>query len=448
MSEMSCDACRAELGAWNDGQLTEEKLVKVQRHLRDCSDCQAMADELQDIDRQLRAAFGPNRDTAPLVARRVANQLPLQDIDVRAGAPASVHWLTALGGLAAGLLGAIALLQPWQPAPDPVAAVDAVVVSDPMPVAQVSVTTGNVQAIDDQSLEWFQCAAPSRLRKGSRIRTGDRDLCELQTRADATIRLASQTELSFEDEQRVSLETGRLWCQSPAPKQPLSVATPNGAVSVRGTCDISHKAGMTEILVLEGEAAVEGGKQRLTAPRRARLADDNVVQDERSFDPIIATRWIHELLVQKDSDDSELQQRVDQLLSAIGRAKISYLYEDELRSLGPSCANPLIAFVRSSAEDPQEAARRVQAARILADVAGPTAIPRLIQLLADRQGEVRFHVARCLSRLAGRDFGITPEMWRDLPSEQVRAAVSKWEQWYDASQEELRSPAERLRTKA
>ena len=206
--------------------------------------------------------------------------------------------------------------------------------------------------------------------------------------------------------------------------------TPNGCVTVFGTCDITFASGTTEILVLDGEASIEGTGERFAAPHHARLASDSVLQDGGRFDPIIATRWIHRLLVQKGvSNNQELERRVSALLAAIGRSKLNYLYEDEIRALGPSGADPLIAFVRSTANESDERPRRLRASRILGDIAGPSSIPGLIELLPDADGQVRFHAARCLLRLTGRDFGMTPEQWRDMPEAHMATSVAKWTAW-------------------
>jgi HEAT repeat protein len=143
-------------------------------------------------------------------------------------------------------------------------------------------------------------------------------------------------------------------------------------------------------------------------------------------DPLLATRWIHPLLIQKGAQDPELKNRVDAMLARIGQTKLSSLYESEIRSLGAYCVLPLIRYLESpqSQADP---ARRQTAARIIADLATTWAIGDLIGLLKSEDGIVRRHAAAALQRLTEETHGTTPEQWQEnLHPETLEA----WKAWW------------------
>ena len=125
---------------------------------------------------------------------------------------------------------------------------------------------------------------------------------------------------------------------------------------------------------------------------------------------------------------------VDALFAQIGRVKISNMYEDEIRSLGDHCVVPLTQFLCENGRQDTDEQRRT-AARILADVAQPWSAGELIKLLPDRDGEVRYHAARALQRVAGFDFGRSPEQYRDEPAEAGASEVRRWQDWWAKNQD-------------
>jgi hypothetical protein len=135
------------------------------------------------------------------------------------------------------------------------------------------------------------------------------------------------------------------------------------------------------------------------------------------------------LLAQGNSEHPELTQRVDQLLANVGAAKLSLLYEDELRRLGDAGVPPLLAYLATTRETP-DAAQRAIAARIVADVADSHRIADLIALLTDASADVRYHAARGLERLTGRDQGCTPQSWQSQPWAACESAHQKWLDWW------------------
>jgi hypothetical protein len=125
---------------------------------------------------------------------------------------------------------------------------------------------------------------------------------------------------------------------------------------------------------------------------------------------------------------------VKRLLANVGAAKLSLLYEDELRRLGDPGVPPLLAYLASTREAP-ETAQRVTAARIVADVAETRWIADLIGLLTDGNAQVRFHAARGLERLTGRDQGLTAQAWQTETWAGCESAHDKWLAWWTANRD-------------
>ena len=74
---------------------------------------------------------------------------------------------------------------------------------------------------------------------------------------------------------------------------------------------------------------------------------------------------------------------------------------------------------------------QLRCAEIVADVADFSAAEDLVELLGDRDPEVRMHMARGLKRIVGRDMNVTPEHWRDASSEERAAAIKRWRAWLE-----------------
>jgi hypothetical protein len=120
---------------------------------------------------------------------------------------------------------------------------------------------------------------------------------------------------------------------------------------------------------------------------------------------------------------------VNGLLAQLGRAKMSFLYERDIRGLGEYSALPLLRFVES-AHSQEEVDRRQQAATILADVATSWMVPDLIALLGDVDPDVRVSAARGLHRITGLHQGLPPEQWRDS-SQNLSDTYQRWLAWWE-----------------
>jgi len=95
---------------------------------------------------------------------------------------------------------------------------------------------------------------------------------------------------------------------------------------------------------------------------------------------------------------------------------------------------PLVYFLKGSMREPDQP-RRVVAARLLADLATPRAIPELISLLSDGNGEVRSFIAQAIARLTGETHGRTPDAWRADPLESCESTHRDWQAWWQSNKE-------------
>lgn len=84
------------------------------------------------------------------------------------------------------------------------------------------------------------------------------------------------------------------------------------------------------------------------------------------------------------------------------KGDVSYESELRLRSQGSACVMPLADVVRTRVGDANDA-KRLEATRVLCDLAEKSHIPTLIELLGDTSPEIRSLSEASLVRLTGRD---------------------------------------------
>ena len=76
----------------------------------------------------------------------------------------------------------------------------------------------------------------------------------------------------------------------------------------------------------------------------------------------------------------------------------------------------------------------------MADVAESRWIADLIALLTDANADVRFHAARGLERLTGRDQGLDPRAWQSEPWAACQGPHEKWLRWWADNRDRYPSP--------
>jgi hypothetical protein len=275
------------------------------------------------------------------------------------------------------------------------------------------------------------------------VRTGPNVRCEFKLTDGSEVRLNSDTQVTLASPRRVDLSGGQIF--SAVYHQPDNApfvvgAAPAGAtLTALGTAfDVSCKPGKATLTVVEGSVQVQGSAgQNVIKGGEALTVTDGRFGDKTQVENLmLATRWVNEILVLKGRDNPELARRIDDIFAQLGQDKMWYLAAEEVRNLGDHCVIPLVRYIQSdrSKINDGERMKRREAARIVGDVATTWAIPELINLLADGDGEVRYPAARALQRLTGQNLGRAPEQWRDQPLMTCAPTVTQWHTWWQRNQ--------------
>lgn len=456
---MNCEAARLSIDAWIDNELNDHDRDSFETHLASCDECRKLAEDRRSEHDLIWESMAPDRLATVSVADRVVSQLPQSRPTTPVDTHGRVGWSTVIGfavGLAVGVLIMLPLLDS-QPDSDSTGTVpgsgnsiaENPAIENPIsPVGTLNLVSGPVEFSPMSTNGWTSCEISTDVSPGFRVRTGANGQCELSLNQGAVVRLNHDTELAFENDGTVRLQKGQLWMQRPLDAQQSAprVSTGGHVVEVDGTCDVQGDPNNAQILVCSGTATISGpdGQETLKPGEVARVGQNQPLEKDTEFDPILATRWVHDLLIMKNATDPETTDRIQRLWGALGNAKLRYLYEEELRALGAHCSVPLFAFLEESSPQ-SDGPKRERAARILADVATYDTIPLLVQLLEDPQPDVRYESARGLERLTGRNFGLANSAWRDAPRAACGPALNKWQQWLDTKRVKTTNPDVEMR---
>ena len=464
---MNCETVRDQLNAWCDRQLEPAEAAALDAHFLECAECRAAGEALRSQDAALRRAFQPQREAAERIAARIAGdvvgQLELNPLaSVAAPMPvqesfSATRLLSLLFATAAGFLLAIVIFQPWKNEPligQPTSLPDDGQSQEP-PVAQLVAATGNVDVRQPGAGDWqaTPSAAVFTCPSGSEVRTGASVQCELKTPGGGVIRLNDDTQIKFASHDTIEIERGQIWCSSPesmaikvlapaksSPPAPadkswaLTCASDScmqTAVEPNGGVQVSTSAGEIDVLT-------PSGRQRLKRGETISIVKGAITKANQAADPLLSARWTQPLLIRKGYNNRELGGYVDQLLARVGQSKVSYLFEQDIRSLGEYAALPLIRYVESplSKDDPH---KREVAMRIVADIAPSWTIADLIGLLGDADPQTRYLAATTLHRLTGIDQGHPSQAWReDLAA--CQPAIELWRQWWADNHKRYPSP--------
>ncbi len=388
---MNRDQAEELLNARLDGEIDVSDEERLEELLRVDPTLVESWSSLEALEGNLRDAFRDRMGSGQKLGEQTIRELRTRG---RPGSKVVRH--VSFAALAAGFLIAFILIPFWS--------------SDPPTLAQVALTTGPLEVWRGEVEGWSPIEAGSTIVSGARLRTLENTLCEIDYRNGAVLRLAGSTQLTVSEEE-ISMRQGRLWCKVPGIS--LEISTPHGRIQGYDVeLDLTCSPEAFVIAVLEGSADVESVNGVATVESRHRLAGLSAGQlgdPEPIEDPILDTRWIHEILRRKGEGSPELASRVRSLLQQIEKTP---LYEAEIRSIGNACG-PLIAEYVESLEAGERIDRRRRAAELLADLASVASIPALIGLLDDADGEVRGSATRALCRITGRDFGAdSSDSWR------------------------------------
>jgi ferric-dicitrate binding protein FerR (iron transport regulator) len=427
---MDCERVAELLAAGIDGPIDVADATALASHLEMCPACRAVDHAIRADDTELRAAFAPHREAAERMATNVISELRISN----AIKPAQRQVLPVLAAAAAGFLLAVMLLRPWATptvAPHPVSATTAPI-SQPA-LATLALATGAVE-LRDAAGAWRAMPTGGSVGAGDVVRTGPSVRCEFTCPEGSLVRINEQTQLTFRQPRLLEVAMGQVWSTVAKAPEPFRVRIPQAEVTAVGTqFDVAcSSANVATLTVVEGSTRVtdrSGAEKLVYSGEKLVISDGQSGAAAPVENLMIATRWVNEILVMKGRDDAELNRRIDELFADIGRSKMAYMYEDEIRALGDHCVVPLTRYI--SADTPgDEDYRRRTAARIVADVAQPWSAGELIRLLKDRDGEVRYHAARALQRVAPGVDSRTPEQWRDQSLMVCAPSSERWEKWW------------------
>ena len=436
---MNCEQANNVLSARIDGEISPGDSVALDEHLAQCADCRSAADALAMQDALLMRAFAPRRQAAVQIAQHSVERLQAPRQFLR-------QWLTIGLAAAAGFLLALLIFRPWvrqepkivKQTANPSPTTQPQVVVAPMVVAELTLATGKVEILPPHADQWRTMETAGAVPVDARVRTGPAVRCEFSLRDGSIVRLNENSELHFANTRKLELADGQVWSGVAKSDAPFTVATSAATVTALGTrFDISRRQGKEKLVVFEGSTQVRGssGEAVVHSGEGLDIEDGKLGRPERLYDLALAERWIDEILVLKGRDNPELAERIDDLLARLGQDKMQYLYENEIRGLGDHCVLPLTRYIQSDRSS-NEPSRRRQAARIIADCAQPWCIPYLIELLGDRDGDVRAAADRGLRRLT--NFSVASDQeWHNASPTAREQMMRRWQEWWDENKDKV-----------
>lgn len=450
---MNCEEFQSQIGAARDGELDDAARLQLDSHLAECVECRGVAECADHLDALLHRSLKPMRRRADELAERIA--LDLGASVTQPAAPRRMWpWLAAAA--AAGFLIACLLFQPWRsrvrpatPVADDGGREDSPAETTASPaatVAQVTASTGPIDVRYPDQSEWVTVSDLRSFRcpSDTSVKTPAGTVCELETASGSLVRMRDDTEVKVHTADEVELNTGHLWCNVPESRRLLVSAGPSGdpvAAEAFGPAGVSFQCKPPDsptVTSSSGRVDVACGPERtsLNTGGSVQLVRGTLVSSEPQDVPLLSDAWMYPLLTRKGYRDPELRDRVDALLARLGNLKMSLLYEQQIRGLGEYAALPLLKYIQS---DPPDEPRREAASRILADLAPVWLVPELIGLLDDENPRIRFEADRALSRLTGRDSGMTAQDWASEGDVRL-AGVQAWQEWWKRNRGQFTPP--------
>jgi hypothetical protein len=447
---VDCEQVANLISSRIDGELAAADEAVLDAHLGECAICRAMMEATEVQDAAMLRAFAGGRDAAAALAQRVELQMtgaasgPAATVAGRAWQRSAMRIAGWTAAAAAGFIGAVILMGP---AAAPVTQLQ--LSAQPAdPIAHLALTSGEVFTCPSGEKAWQPIVQGASLEPGAKVRTSGAAKCELALPGGSRLRLNSGTELRLATASDVQLTGGQIWSAVPQNAGMLRIAAGDACVTTGGPhaqFDVACEPDAATVTVVAGSAQVNGQGQAATVHvgeslRVGGIAPLATYTCEPIADPMKATQWLDDLLILLPPDDPELQARVDALLTRIvtertGSAAATAVQEPgpiehDVRARGALWAAPMARYATKHLSAPAEAdqLKRRAAARLLADLAPPSCVGDVIPLLADDNGEVRFHAAAALNRLTGQTLGFSPHRCAATPRDP--APLAAWQQWW------------------
>lgn len=297
----------------------------------------------------------------------------------------------------------------------------------PRAVAKLGVVVGTVESKVGEAGAYAPAAAGLDLEADTFVRTGPASRAAIDFPDGSELRLHENTELVVQGARKVSLKLGTSFAvvalnaaqefEVTTPFAPLRTASGAFAASFtkRDPNNPLFKTVSrteTSISAFDGKVNVVSKRyaQYLTAGYTCTLVDAQLNTPDPSIEPMVQTRWVHEILAARGKPTEETGRRARAMLDRLGAVEKDDPNEAGLRGLGALAAPDLARYLKFPAGS-FELARRRAAARVLADVAPADAAPSLLPLLKEADAQVRQSGARGLKRLTGEDLGKDEAWW-------------------------------------
>jgi ferric-dicitrate binding protein FerR (iron transport regulator) len=424
---MNCEDIWNLISARMDGELADEDRGRLESHLAGCAVCRSVDESFRAGDEGLRKAFAPGRQAASQVSERTVSRLR----DVRGNSRSRRLGIQLVAAAAAGFALAALIFQPWARTPP----AGTVASKSPVVAAQLAFATGDVEVQARDGDAWRPLGRGEGAGAGSRIRTGPRALVELRMEDGSTVRLNEATEVRIERSRSLDLVRGRIWSDVAHHETPFVVKVPEAAVTALGTkFDVDLDGGGTWLTVVEGATKVTGAEEAeiVRAGERARIEGGKVLEKTRTREIVTATSWVNKLLILKGEEGkTEFAGRLEDLLAAIGDAKIAHLRATELEELGESCVRPLLSYLASPRSRGNTQGQET-AARTIAAIAPPWAVRDIIiHMLPHESRAVRHAGATALKRLTTETQGKEPEEWESGSWVEMEPVSREWLAWWE-----------------
>lgn len=308
--------------------------------------------------------------------------------------------------------------------------------ADPRGPARLTLAVGAVEAKAPGQPDFAPLAVNADVEAGTTLRTGAGVLASLDLEGGLELRLAPNTELLLEGPRAVELKKGQFWMKVPE-GPPCSLKTDNStAVAEPGILDLAYtprvpntdQGAFTILHVFQGLTVLANRrfKQKVTAGYNCTVVTSVLNTPDPMGDPFLPTAWMHPLLLARgEAAKPEIERRARGLLSRLARVDKDDPFEASMKSLGEATFGLLGGYL-AGPSNPADVARRVAAARVMADVATIKSAPLLLPLLDNETPGVRAAAAKGFARLAGTDQGRGDAYWT---GDDRAAGIKFWDAW-------------------
>jgi hypothetical protein len=274
------------------------------------------------------------------------------------------------------------------------------------------------------------------------VRTGPKAKATFEFPDGTELRVNENTEIQVGSSRRIELKMGEIFLIAVNGSETFALKTPFSDMTLaQGTFDINFfnrdpnspeakrvSKTVTEVTVIAGQITIPSKRytQQVDTGYWCTLVDGTLNTPNQMGDPVVSSRWTHELLLKRGKMTPEIEQRLRILMQMLGRyGKHEDLSDQAIRALG-DLATPFLAEYLKFPSSPQETSRRLASAKILQEHATKAQIPDLVPTLQDPDADTRVAIAKTLERLAGTNLKYDEAYWRGGKCE---AGQKAWEEW-------------------